>query len=302
MIKDTLHYPSIVFEGISFTDKEIRVTKDKFRRIFDYSNLKFKEIDFDNKNYGQLLKLITYGSRSKRTRRWIDFLINEFTRVFHPKYKPSYNLIFTNLTTPYAYFDQGSMKRVVSYLNYEKRKYIDLEDDEKKQVDYFCLILQEIFSLKELISLILSKFTSVFDVEAIAQERVVLYILDVYNYLDKISFIFKTFFEVNVINAYIKDFEYLRHSIAHSHLIISEVREHKEQKFAIQEYLRVNHPQKSFDRFEERPTTLFLEMLLIATIFTQILVLYQLLFQGKQIRTGVKEIKPGTIVKFPREE
>ncbi|MFX1283265.1 MAG: hypothetical protein ACFFB5_06400 [Promethearchaeota archaeon] len=302
MINDTLNYPSIVFNNITFTDEEIHETKSKFRKIFDYNNLNFKEINFENRNYGQLLKLIAYGSRNPRTRKWIDFLINEFTREFHPKYKPSYNLIFTNLTTPYAYVDQESMKRVVSYLRYDKKKYIELDDDEKLEVDYSCLILQEIFSLKETISLIMRSFTSIFDTKAIAKKEVFQYILNAYNYLEKISVVFDTFFGIKIINAYLKDFEYLRHSIAHSHLIITGVERYKGQKYIIQEYLKVNHAQKTFERFGEAPLILFLEMLLITTIFTQILVLYQLLFQDKQIKHGLKEIKPGSIVKLPEEK
>lgn len=301
MIENTLFYPLAVFDTVAFTDAEIKETKSLFRKLFNYEKLKFKEIDFENKNYGQLLKLIAYGSRNERTKKWIDFLINEFTRIFHLKYKTSYNLIFTNLTTPIAYLDQESMKRVIAFLKYEKRKYDKLEEEKRTYVDYSCLLLQEIFSLKESINLIMSKFTEIFDINAVASKDIFLNILNVYNYLDKISAIFETFFDVKIINAYLRDFEYLRHSIAHSHLIISVRQIDKGKTFSIQEYLKVDYKSQTWERFTERPSTLFLEMILIATIFTQILVLYQLLLQDKQQKNEKNELKPGSIVNIQND-
>ncbi|MFX0066261.1 MAG: hypothetical protein ACFFC7_29205, partial [Candidatus Hermodarchaeota archaeon] len=81
-----------------------------------------------------------------------------------------------------------------------------------------------------------------------------------------------------MLNTYLNEFKFIRHSIALSHFIYIEMKNKKEM---IIEYYDVNFPNKTAGPFERRPLNIAVEILLITTILCQILVLYQLFFQNR---------------------
>ncbi len=103
-------------------------------------------------------------------------------------------------------------------------------------------------------------------------------IVDIFNLYEKIHKVFKGLYKIKILNTYLDEFRYIRHSIAHSHFIYTEMKNEKEMIF---EYYNVNYPKKTAQPFERRPLNIAVEMLLITTILCQILVLYQLFFQNR---------------------
>ncbi len=311
VISQTLHYPLVVFDSITFSRGEINNALKKFRSIFNDKDLK---LAFNNPHYGQFLRLIAISYREDRTKKWIDYLINEFKRL-HTQYKPSHNLILGgNLITFLSYsnenmnnvlaqilfkskYSKSKKKGITTILNniltqillkfkFSKSKkpailtYEKLTSDQQKQVDYHWHCLKEIKSLADVVRLRMSHLKEIFDTKSLLQFGLI-QLLDIYSLIEKIHLIVRNLYGIKILNKYLKEYRFLRNSIAHSHFAYTEITDIQVIQY---EYYNVNDKNHSIIPFERRPLNIAVDMLLHCTILCQVLVLYQLIHQTKAQR------------------
>ena len=254
-------FPASFFEEKNLTKEELNIAKKDFRLIFNMSD--DLKIDITNLNYGDLIKMIALVKRYPRCKKSIDYLIKEFQRLFQSVYKPSYNLVFTmmwpgEITTPMD---------VISSLKFGKQKFADLTTQDQTICINIRMLMREIHCLTQM-------FRSTIQSGSYPS------IQDLYNYLDRFNEIFKELFNFRVADirrsGILEPYILLRHAIAHSHFVIEE----DGIKLVDWQYRPVKKVRAilKFNLDEIRE-----EMTIISMIFCQIIVLYQLMQQSKNL-------------------
>ncbi len=279
-IEQGIIFPKTLFDEKNLTEEEIIKAQNSFRLIFNFD--KNTPLDIENKNYGQLIKLLALASRYKRLTEALEYLIMGFQNSLQKKYKAGYNLIFTAISNV-SIIDIND-PRVTKYedtvaqLKFGGKRFNDLSDKEKTICTTLIMSLREIYCLTQIIKSNLQSPS----------------IQNMFNLIEKIRDVFRDLFGFQIVKFdkgdVLEPYKLLRHGIAHSHFVfignqvkIVHWKEYWESEASIKKgKSKKLKKKKPISLFEEDYNETSEEMKYWVAILSQIIAIYQLMQQSKK--------------------
>ncbi len=255
LIQGALHFPDGYMEGENISEQEILFGKFFVRNIFNLDQN--RDLDENNPNYGQLIKISALASRFPRCNDALEYLMENFQQHIHPNWGAYYNLVFSG-----THFSNGVINQDTIPLVKFRRNYNGLQAQEQNECYNLSICIREIYCLTQILK------TQIHNNENSS-------IQDLYNFLEKFNKFFHDLFQFRVADTIrsLNPYRRIRHAIAHSHFILHD----GQIKLVDWDYSR--HQITVSGILDYELTIVTEEILYLCATISQVVALYQLMQQ-----------------------
>lgn len=263
LVQGSLHLLDDYFEDKEITEQELEQGKHFVRIIFN-KDINY-EINESNELYGQLIKLVALANRYPLCSDSLEYIMQEFQQHIHSNWRASYNLIFNVGLNPSMSRNGVVKEDIISQIKY-RRRLIELSEDERRECNNLQVLIMEINCITRLYN------------EKIRLSNLIS-IQDFYNFLEKYDRLFNDLFGFHPThsrhNLSMNPFRQYRNAIAHSNYIIQN------NRISLVDWEWQNGPYRVRGVLSLSLDDVSSAVMLMACIISQIVCLYQLMYQSQ---------------------